>query len=363
MVCMKELTLLLAGMVFLFGCTSGVTSDGTNHGNVIQEPINDNPAADEPDNENHGEDSETREVVQEKDTPEEEIMVTNGVRHLVPLEDIRQGCFGGLDCIPSIDEPKFESAAQGNTWLSENSPVLGLDYKGEQIAYPLGIMNWHEIVNDTVAGDAIVVTYCPLCGTGLAFERTLDSEAVEFGVSGKLYNSDLVMYDRKTETYWSQIDGLAIAGQLTGQRLNRVPIETIAWGDWVKKFPNTKVLSRETGFLRDYNQYPYGDYEESTDIFFPVSGKDGRLHEKTIVHGIELNGKFKAYLEDALEKGEVLEDEFAGEKLEIERDEITGGVKVFILDENGERDKELVAVRGFWFAWFAFHPGTELYQG
>ncbi|MAG18386.1 MAG: hypothetical protein CL944_02850 [Candidatus Diapherotrites archaeon] len=359
---MKELTILLAGMIFLFGCTSGVTNDPANDS---QTGITQPQTPETPETNGSGSEEESNvpsNIFQYDDLSDNEIRETNGIKHLVPLENIHAGCFG-MDCIPSIDNPKFESAAKGNEWLQDDDIILGVEYKGVKRAYPLGILNWHEIVNDTIAGDPIVITYCPLCATGLAFERTLNGEAVEFGVSGKLYNSDLVMYDRKTETYWEQISGTAIVGTLTGQRLNRIPIETALWGDWLEKYPDTEVLSRETGEIRDYANYPYGDYQESRSVFFPIDNEDDRLHEKTIVHGIELNNQYKAYVDDAIEKGEIVKEEFSGSTIEVEKDSITDGVRAFILDANGERQTELVTVRSFWFAWFSFHPQTELYEG
>ncbi|MCH7902378.1 DUF3179 domain-containing protein [archaeon] len=364
---MRELALLLAGLVFLFGCTSGTINNGSDSlsiGEIIsKDQANKEDNVSPTDLTQRPEGSAPPGVLQYDDLSDNVIQVTNGIKHLVPLEDIHQGCFGGKDCIPSIDNPKFESAQKGAEWLNDKDVVLALDIGGTQKAYPQRIMNWHEIVNDEVNGTPIAVTFCPLCGSALAYERILNGETVEFGVSGKLYNSDLIMYDRSTETYWGQIDGIGIVGELTGVRLTRVPIQTIFWGDWVKKFPNTLVLSRDTGFVRDYGQYPYGSYEDDTSIYFPISGRDGRLHEKSVVHGIEINGSFKAYLEEAFEKGEIIQDELGGEKIEVESDSITGAIKVFIINDSGERTLEVVAIRNFWFAWFAFHPNTELYEG
>ena len=163
------------------------------------------------------------------------------------------------DGIPSIDRPKFISAQDANKFLNDNELVLGIDLNGDKKAYSFQILVWHEIVNDIVAGKPVAITYCPLCGTGIAYERTINNEPVEFGVSGLLHNSDLVMYDRKTDTLWGQINGKAIIGELTGMRLKQVPIDTVTWGDWKKLNPDTKVLSRETGFIRSYGRSPYGD--------------------------------------------------------------------------------------------------------
>ena len=219
---------------------------------------------------------------------------------------------------------------------------------------------WHEIVNDFIAGDAVLITYCPLCGSGIAYERTIEingkRKEVEFGTSGKLYNSNLVMYDRLTDTYWSQIDGLAIVGELTGQELKGINIDTVVWRDWKDLHQDSEVLSQDTGFSRNYGEDPYGSYYEDSFLFFDVENKDDRIHPKDVIFGIELNGMYKAYRESDLKEQEIIEDELAGIRIRIERFD-DGRVAVTNIDT----DEELVKERDFWFAWYAFHPDTELY--
>ena len=219
-------------------------------------------------------------------------------------------------------------------------------------------MVWHEIVNDNIAGDPILITYCPLCGSGIAYEGKINGEEVEFGTSGKLYNSNLVMYDRKTDSYWSQIDGKAIVGELSGQKLKAVSIDTVVWRDWKKEHPDSEILSQDTGFNRAYGRDPYGNYYEDSFLLFPVEQEDDRIHPKTVVFGIEVNSKFKAYKEDDLKESRVIEDKIDNVRIRIERDE-AGIVKITNLDTGDEIVKE----RDFWFAWYAFHPDTELYKG
>ena len=184
----------------------------------------------------------------------------------------------------------------------------------------------------------------------------INGEAVEFGTSGKLYNSNLVMYDRKTDTYWSQLDGLAIVGELTGIKLKMVRIDTVTWREWKTEHPESEVLSQDTGFSRTYGTDPYGGYYEEDFILFPVENEDDRIHPKTIIFGVEINGAFKAYREDDLKQVEVIEDTVGGLKIKIERGD-AGTISVTNLD-TGE---EIIAERGFWFAWYAFHPETELF--
>ena len=155
------------------------------------------------------------------------IMETNGVKHLIPLDKIRGGG-PPKDGIPSIDDPVF-AGVQDSQFMSDSDTVIGLYINGEARAYPLFILVWHEIVNDTVGGVPVAVTYCPLCYTNQVFERVIDGQEVEFGTSGKLYNSNLLMYDRLTDSYWSQALGLAVKGDLTGHELDLVPFDVITW--------------------------------------------------------------------------------------------------------------------------------------
>lgn len=273
----------------------------------------------------------------------------------IDLSKLKQGC-PVKDCIPAIDSPKFISAdeAEARKEITDNDAVFVLDLNGEAKAYPQKILNWHEIVNDTVGGKNVAVTFCPLCGTAIGFERPPDTT---FGVSGKLFNSNLVMYDRKTETLWQQLGGEAIVGDLVGQKLKQVPVDTLLWKDWKKLHPETKVLSQDTGHSRDYNSYPYGSYETDRSVYFPAEGaSDSRLHPKQIVWGIEINGKFKAYDDKKLAEVGKLDDNFNEVTLKIERNK-EGQVRV-----TKEDGSQITPERAMWFAWVSFHPDTELFK-
>lgn len=286
----------------------------------------------------------------------EGIQVTEGgVKYLVDPKKIRSGG-PPKDGIPSIDNPKFISVEEADKWIEDNELVLVIIYKDVKRAYPFQILVWHEIVNDVIAGDPILITYCPLCGSSIAYERVLDGEPVEFGVSGKLYNSDLIMYDRKTDTYWSQIDGLAILGPLTGRVLTPVSVDTVVWRDWKKGHPDSEVLSQRTGYVRPYGRDPYGNYYETTFLMFPVEGRDDRTHPKTVIFGIKVGNTYKAYLEDDLKDKGVITDTVAGVNVKLERDDV-GLVKI----TNTDTGEEIIKERDFWFAWYAFHPDTLVY--
>ncbi|MDT8436983.1 MAG: DUF3179 domain-containing protein [Gemmatimonadota bacterium] len=182
----------------------------------------------------------------------------------VPLSEILSGG-PPKDGIPSIDRPKFESAGDAD-WLGERDPVLVVEHGGEVKAYPLGILVWHEIVNDEVGGLPVAVTFCPLCNTSIVFEREVDGRVLDFGTTGRLRHSDLVMYDRQTETWWQQAIGEAIVGELTGTRLTLVPANTLGWERARELYPDIRVLSRDTGFesyrrAGRYGRNPYERYD------------------------------------------------------------------------------------------------------
>ena len=242
----------------------------------------------------------------------------------------------------------------------DNELVLALTYNGVERVYPLQILVWHEIVNDKINGEPILITYCPLCGSGIAYERKIESNGekfeTRFGTSGKLYNSNLVMYDEKTDTYWQQIDGKAIVGELTGQELKEISIDTVVWRDWKSSHKDSEVLSQNTGFSRQYGRDPYGNYYEDSFLIFDVNAQDDRIHPKTVVFGIEVNGIYKAYREEDLIKENTIEDDIDGIRIRVERGN-DGVVKI----SNLNTGEEIIKERDFWFAWYAFHPETKLH--
>lgn len=185
------------------------------------------------------------------------------------------------DGIPAIDEPVYESIADARSWLEDRSPVISLSVEGEARAYPLAILMWHEIANDTLGGVPVVVTFCPLCNTALVFERTLDGVVHDFGTTGNLRYSDLVMYDRQTETWWQQATGQGIVGELTGKQLTFLPAQIVSLADFEAAFPEGDVLSRETGLARDYGRNPYAGYDTiDQNPFLFEESPDGRMSPK-----------------------------------------------------------------------------------
>jgi hypothetical protein len=275
---------------------------------------------------------------------------------LIPSDKILGGG-PDKDGIPAIDHPKFLKADESG-FLQPDDRLLGMTYQGISKAYPIKILNHHEIVNDQFADEPVVVTFCPLCGSGIAYSARLTGKILHFGVSGLLYNSDVLLFDRETGSLWSQLMNKAISGSMRGKRLSPLAITHTTWKDWHQRFPDTLVLSSDTGYYRDYTQNPYKGYHLDRKIWFPVEQQSVRYHPKEMVMGIEINGQFKAYpfSELAKVKSEI-NDQLAGEHYSIHYNSIHQTAHV--TDNNAN---EIPTVMTFWFAWYGFHPKTLIYQ-
>jgi hypothetical protein len=210
---------------------------------------------------------------------------TDFSRHSVPLDEFTAGG-PPRDGIPPIDAPRFTPATDAEGTASE--PVIEVEIDGEARAYPIRILIWHEIVNDTLAGTPIAVTFCPLCNTSVVFDRRVDGRELTFGTTGNLRRSDLVMWDRQTESWWQQFSGDAIVGELTGTRLERVASRIVSLGDFRTRHPGAEVLSQDTGHDRPYGRNPYAGYDDVDSPPFLLDGTpDGRLAPKERVVSIE----------------------------------------------------------------------------
>ena len=276
----------------------------------------------------------------------------------IPADEILAGG-PPKDGIPALSNPILLDAVDA-TNMQPNDRVLGIELDGIARAYPISILNWHEIVNDQINDQQYAITYCPLCGTGVAFYSDVAGKVTEFGVSGLLYNSDVLLYDRNTDSLWSQILGEAVAGKLLGEKLKPIPISHTTWRDWIAQHPDTKVLSTETGYSRDYDRNPYAGYERSRQLYFGVNNTaPDNYHPKEQVIGLQFNGVYKAYPFVELEKhGQSrFKDTVNGISVTIEWD--STNQSVILSDSNGVK---IAGIQGFWFAWFAFHPDTLVFQ-
>ncbi len=302
----------------------------------------------------------------------------------------------GKDGIPSVDEPRFSLAHEVNGAFDDEL-VLGLTYDGKQRAYPMPMLNWHEIVNDDVYGLPIAITYCPLTGTGIGWSRLINGAETSFGVSGLLFNSNLMPYDRLTNSTWSQQKLECVNGLFIGERPKTHTLIETSFKTWRATYPNSEVMNAETGFVRRYAEYPYGTYRTNHEqLFFPITHEDQRLPKKERVLGV-------------IEGGEVMTFQFnePGSPVAIV-EAMVGGAKIFVVrsydlqiltafysggrkftpvqndlpiifqDERGNlydlggqvrqgpnRDEVLeqpVAFLGFWFSWAAFYPEVRLYK-
>lgn len=298
--------------------------------------------------------------VQQKEI-QKEIFLTDGVKHSIPLDEILSGG-PPKDGIPPIDNPKFISPEEADQWLQDNEPGIAFSRGDTHRFYPYQIIVWHEIVNDTVEGQRILVTYCPLCLTGFIFDPLVKGERVEFGTSGKLWKSNLIMYDRKTDSLWPQVLGEAVVGEMTGTKLEVLPSDQILYGNWKKSFPNGQVLSRKTGAIRRYGSSPYGDYFAVTNLSLALAKPtDTRLSNDDFVFGIVINGKAKAYHTEAVKVKGVVEDNFENTRIILRYDKELEVVRMFKVLPDGSEER-INPFSSFWFSWAAAHPDTELYK-
>jgi len=337
---------------------------------------------------------------------------TDFSRHSVPYADIRSGG-PPKDGIPAIDAPQYVSVSAADAWLRPAEPVILVQVGDDVRAFPIQILIWHEIANAEVGGLPLVVTFCPLCNTAIAFERRVDGQTLDFGTTGRLRFSNLIMYDRQTETWWQQATGEAVAGQFTGEQLTYYPASLISWATFKTAYPNGLVLSRETGILRDYGRNPYVGYD---DINRPPFLYDGPVSPDTLpavarVITVDRPGDAVAYPYDTLQQVGVVNDAVGGLELAVfwapgtasaldavsvaggrevgsvgvfER-ELDGQLLTFTLSEGQIVDSEtgstwnglgqaiagplvgrtltpVVAINHFWFSWAAFRPDTRVYR-
>jgi len=274
---------------------------------------------------------------------------------IVPTSEIHRGG-PPPDGIPAIDEPRFTAASKVD-YLEPGDIVIGFSHNGIHRAYPFRILVWHEIVNDTVGNQPVAVVYCPLCGTATVFERSIDGEQVRFGVSGLLYNSDVLMFDRRTKSLWSQLAMEAVSGPLAGTPLTWLPSSQMTWEAWKERHPDGEVLNTRTGFSRNYRSLPYQGYEDNPQTMFPFQRHRGELGNKNWIAGALVNGTPKAY-----PLQEVPADRWVSDQVGETPVRFRYQPEFALFQLENEAGESLPVVHAYWFAWQAFYPDTGLYR-
>ena len=271
----------------------------------------------------------------------------------VPVYEILNGG-PPRDGIPALTLPPLVSAAEA-PWRDEDR-VIGVTLDGESRAYPIAMLDWHELVNDRLGSRHILVSYCPLCGTGMVFDREIGGRIRIFGVSGLLYQSDVLLYDRRSESLWSQIASEAITGPERGKRLELLRSAQIPWGEWRERHPDTTALSDAIGYRRDYRKTPYAGYSTSSRLLFPAP-VDPRYPPKTPTLGLRTaDGSARAYPAPELAaSGSRVVESFEGRRIEVSYDQVSRAFEV-------DAPPEIEVIEGYWFAWTAFHPESTVYR-
>lgn len=336
---------------------------------------------------------------------------TNFKKHSIPYSELLSGG-PKRDGIAPLDKPSFVSIKEASSWLKDNEPLIFVKINNESKAYPLQVLIWHEIVNDTLDNKKILVTFCPLCNASLVFNRNIKDKTYTFGTSGLLRHSDLVMYDRQSESLWQQFTGTGIVGDMTGVKLQEINSSIISLKDIKKFHPKTKILSKNTGFNRAYGKNPYSGYDNINSNPFLLDTKaDERLAPMRRVATIELNNKTKAYSYKILKKQNLINDNFQNKKIvvfykknilsaldtsSIKNSKEIGTATIFearvdnkplefyyknnsFFDKQtnskwnifgkategllkGKQLKQLSSGSHFWFAWAVFKPDTIIYK-
>lgn len=318
------------------------------------------------------------------------------------------------DGIPAVDRPIMETVEDASEWLNERSPVIVVQIDDDVRAYPLAILMWHEIANDSISGVPIAVTFCPLCNSSIVFDRRVDGEVLDFGVSGMLRNSDLIMYDRQTESWWQQFTGEGIVGDYTGTLLDFIPSQVVGFSQFAERFPEGLVMSRDTGFNRRYGTNPYTGYDgpngvlflfnqevdprlrgtervlgaqvgpDNTPIAYPLEVLSEEIVINDTVGGVDVVAFWQPGVVSALDQAVIDESRDIGTAALFQRT-LDDEVLTFSMSEDGvltdeqtgstwnlfgeaiegplagESLEPIVANLHFWFAWAAFSPETSVY--
>jgi len=324
---------------------------------------------------------------------------------LIPFDEVKDGG-PGKDGIPALENPTMISASEA-AYLDDFDLIVGYVYNGEARAYPHKIFDWHEINNDDIDGRKVAITHCPLTLTSVGWERTYNGVTTTFGVSGLLYNTNLMPFDRATNSIWTQQGLKCVNGELIGTEVVTFPVFETTWETWKAMYPDTKVVSDNTGFSRNYQRYPYGDYRTNNSfLIFSVSENDTRLPQKERVHGVIEGEKVKIYQFKSFENDAIILDTFGGKNvivagskdrnfiisfyekgidgqilefnLTADPSSSLGSLNIILEDQLGNKwdafglaisgpneGEKLEATRSFigmWFSWASFYPNPIIFE-
>ena len=322
------------------------------------------------------------------------IVVTDGLKHSIDLNHVISSG-PGKDVIPALDEPNFESVPLADVYLDDAGLGVSVEVGGKHRFYPYQILVWHEVINDNFLGVPLLITYDPLSFSSIVFKRMINDREIQFGVSGQVYNSNILLFDRGSDSLWMQMTGDAVVGEQTGSKLERYDWTVMSWSAFKQTHSTGAVLSRKTGFERDYTRDPYGDYYTDNSILFTLTRKDERFHPKSIVYGFDISDEQGTFFEKyIIEKG-IINEQVGSISLIVVRDADNGIIKAFDrtvnnqvltfeLNNNILVDKETATrwnldgeafsgtLRGqklqpvslqmsFWFAWFVHYPNSKVF--
>jgi hypothetical protein len=266
------------------------------------------------------------------------------------------------DGVPAIDHPKFESVNVADQYLNNDGLGIAVEVNRVSRFYPYQLLVWHHLVNESIQSEDILISFNPFAMSGTVYQRLIQGVVYDFGLSDTFANSNLLLYDRQTQSLWDPVKHQSVKGDKVGVILTRYPSTVMTWNAYKSLHPGGEVLSRDTGFDRDYTHDPYGNYRFDQSILFPVQHKDDRLGSKELVYGVEWNQKQKAYPRALLKKQPRIVDSLDATPISIEYDEKSGIVRAYQLDSTGNHQTEIFVTELYWFSWASAFPQTDLFK-
>ncbi len=285
------------------------------------------------------------------------IVASTAVEALTPYVATDTVQTSDVDAIPAIEEPSFETVDVADQYLKESGEGIDVSIQGEHRFYPYQILVWHEVVNDSFGEADLMVTYAPLSGVAAVFERTVRDQTLIFHTHNRVWNGTQLFSDEETQSLWSQMLGLCVEGESVGSGLKRVPAEVMSWNTWKQLHPDGKVLSRDTGFVRDYTRDPYQSYKTGSFVWYPTSTTSTLLPMKTLVYIVTIGDARKLYVADDVKQLEHIDDTVGDVAFRLSYDKSTDRVYT-----ESDSDRTIWLDKGYWFAFISTFPTIEIYH-